>query len=309
MISAIITNYNGYDILKRDFQKIHANLCDSGVAEIIVVDDASSDQSVDYLNTYFPEVIVVSFPVNEGFSKASNAGAARASHPILLFLNNDVVPNSFDQSIVSNYFKDDSLFAISPKIIRKKNGKDFIESHTFGQFRLGQIDYGQTQSRYPKRVLYEGDPIFFACGGGAFISKDKFDQIGGFDLLYFPFYVEDVDLSFQAWRMGWQSLYTEKVSFFHYHSSTNSAYFSWFYIRLISKRNVYLFNWKMIDSIRHFISHILLILFKCVTLQIFDMIAIVKALILLPQVIKFKKRDFKYSTRLVLHKMKKPILL
>jgi len=140
MISAVITNYNGYDILKRDFQKIHTNLCDSGVAEIIVVDDASSDQSVDYLNTCFPEVIVVSLPVNEGFSKVSNAGAARASHPILLFLNNDVVPNSFDQSIVSDYFKDDALFALSPKIIRKKNGKDFIESHTFGQFRLGQID-------------------------------------------------------------------------------------------------------------------------------------------------------------------------
>ncbi len=89
---------------------------------------------------------------------------------------------------------------------------------------------------------------------GAF-RRDTFIRLKGFDSLYEPFYSEDIDLSYRAWKQGWEVLYVPSSLMIHKHSATIRRHFDPTYVKTIKIRNYLLFTWKNIDDIRWRIQH------------------------------------------------------
>jgi GT2 family glycosyltransferase len=99
-------------------------------------------------------------------------------------------------------------------------------------------------------------PVFWAGGGSCAIDRNKCLAIGGFDSLYHPFYVEDVDLSYQAWKRGWKCLLAPGSRVVHKHRSTTSARFGEGFVENTVRQNQYLFFWKNVTDVLLMLRHL-----------------------------------------------------
>ncbi len=219
-ISVVIPNYNGVRLFPFTLPALFDALADSGKQfEVIIVDDCSSDDSVSYISDNFPQVSVLINSSNSGFSKTINKGIFAAKYGLVLLLNSDV-------KITRNYFTDQFRY--------------FQTADTFGV--MGKIigwddDLVQDAAKYPKFEGFklktsfnyvcdtEGDTLLYSMylsGANALVDRQKLLQLGGFDELYSPFYMEDVDLSIRAWRVGWKC-YFEPLSICRHRTSTSIA--------------------------------------------------------------------------------------
>ncbi|MBT5953605.1 glycosyltransferase family 2 protein [bacterium] len=288
MISVILPNFNGEALFKAHLNDTFLFFKSMGITDIIIVDDASTDNSVTYLKETFPEINVLVNKKNQGFSYTCNKGAKEAKESILLFLNTDMLPQKLNLEFILNQFKDPSLFALSPKIERKdKSGIIINEAITTGYFKGGWFssevtpDYENHKNTSPFQILW-------ACGGACFINKEKFVTLSGFDTAFSPFYCEDLDLSYRAWKQGWQILYTSETSFFHQHQATIGSYFSKKQIEQIHDANLYIFMWKNLSYPPFVLSHIFTVLLKIVTIQLRDIKAIIRAAKKIPYILKYR---------------------
>jgi GT2 family glycosyltransferase len=98
--------------------------------------------------------------------------------------------------------------------------------------------------------------VFWAGGGACAIDRRKFEQLGGFDSLYQPFYVEDTDLSYQAWKRGWKSLMAPASRVVHRHRGTSGPRFGDLFVNNTTRRNHYLFVWKNVTDFSMLREHL-----------------------------------------------------
>ena len=96
--------------------------------------------------------------------------------------------------------------------------------------------------------ITEPFPCFYGGGGSCAFDRRKFLELGGFDELLRPFYLEDTDLGFMAWKRGWKVLYQPRSVVYHEHRGTIGKKFSQRYIQAILKKNFALFTWKNIHE-------------------------------------------------------------
>lgn len=288
MISVIIPNFNGLPLFKTHLKTTVDHFKSVGINDIIIVDDASTDDSTAYISQEFPEITLLKNKTNQGFSATCNTGATAAKESILLFLNTDMLPQHLHPQQIIDTFKDPTLFALSPKIERKNDSGTLInEAITTGYFRGGWFS-SEVNPDYATHNPASSFPILWACGGACFIDKNKFESLSGFDTLFSPFYFEDLDLSYRAWKQGWQVIYTSETSFFHQHQATIGSYYSKQEIENIHLKNQYLFMWKNLTYLPFLVSHILTLLLKIITFQITDIKAIFNAIKRLPKVLKYR---------------------
>jgi len=207
-ISIIILNWNGLEFLEQSIPSIisavdvYDNNC-----EVIVVDSGSSDQSIDYVNSNFPKIRVISLNENLAFTKAMNIGIKEAKRPLVICLNNDIiVDKGFIAPLVSHFSDDKNLFAVASKMLLwDKNTLNF--GRTAGSFRYGF---------FTKRIFDSATAAYtlYACAGGLAVDKDKFWELGGFDedmIIYW----EDLDLCYRAWKQGWKTIYEPRSIIYH----------------------------------------------------------------------------------------------
>ena len=102
------------------------------------------------------------------------------------------------------------------------------------------------------RDLY---PCFYGGGGSCAFDRRKFLELGGFDPLLAPFYLEDTDLGYQAWKRGWKVLYQPRSVVYHEHRGTIGKRFTEAQIQAVLKKNFILFAWKNIHEWRRLASH------------------------------------------------------
>ena len=158
-----------------------------------------------------------------------------------------------DKDLVKNtlpHFSDPNLFAVGFAQTEKNNeivGKNNVywKSGFFRHKKADSLSFGKTA---------------WAEGGSSIFSKDKFLEFGGFDDLYSPFYWEDIDLSYRAWKKGYKILFDPNVLVNHHHESTISTYFSAKTIKRVSYRNQFIFIWKNITNPTYLLSHLLLLI-------------------------------------------------
>jgi GT2 family glycosyltransferase len=257
-ISIIIPNWNGKPLLERNLPFLLDALSPyQGKTEIIVVDDGSTDGSVEFLTSSYPHVKVLSSSKNEGFAIACNKGVQSSKNEIVYLLNNDIVVSKNFLEPLWPYFEYDDFFAVSsvagPPNADVSLGALVPTAHV--QFKYGIFWY------YYKAIINTKEPIsvFFSTGGHSAFDKKKFLALGGFDNLYHPFYWEDIDISYRAWKRGWRSLYEPKSRVIHNNQTTIGASFKKGFIQNIHWRNRFFFTWKNLDDKIFWCQHLFLL--------------------------------------------------
>jgi GT2 family glycosyltransferase/glycosyltransferase involved in cell wall biosynthesis len=254
-VSVVIPNWNGRDLLEKYLPSVIEALAGSAEHEIIVVDNGSTDGSAQFVKQRFPQVRVLALERNLGFGGGSNAGFRAARNDIVVLLNNDMrVERGFLQPLLDG-FVDDKTFAVSCQIFFSDPGKLREESGlTEGWWAQGAL---RVRHRLEPEIreLY---PCFYGGGGSCAFDRRKFLELGGFDELLKPFYLEDTDLGYLAWKRGWKVLYQPASAVFHEHRGTIGKHFSPGYIQTVLQKNFLLFTWKNIHDWRwlggHFFS-------------------------------------------------------
>ena len=250
--SVVIPNWNGRDLLEKYLPSVIAALSDSPQNEIIVVDNGSEDGSVPFIREYFPQVRVLALERNLGFGGGSNAGFQAARNDIVVLLNSDMrVERTFLRPLLDG-FTDDKTFAVSCQIFFSDPAKPREETGlTEGWWQQGGL---KVRHRIEPEIgqLY---PCFYGGGGSCAFDRKKFLELGGFDELLKPFYLEDTDLGYLAWKRGWKVLYQPASVVYHEHRGTIGKRFSESYIQSVLKKNFLLFTWKNIHDWRWLGSH------------------------------------------------------
>lgn len=245
--SLIISTWNGRPLLETCLPNVlRAVERSGGDHEVIVVDDASTDDTVEFVRREFPQVRLLALARNLRFAGANNAAARLARGEVLVFLNNDmlVAPDFLDPLL--RHFGDPDVFAVTAHIqmaARWVAGHEVSETGLVrGHFEDGffVLRHEQPMSQAPARVIYAG-------GGSTAWRRDRFLELGGFDRLFRPFYFEDLDVSYRAQKMGWSVLFEPRSLLEHKHRQTNNPdNFPGAYVDLAFGKNYLLFMWKVL---------------------------------------------------------------
>ncbi len=256
-VSVVIPSWNGLDLLQRLLPSLTAALEQhGGDHEIIVVDNGSDDGTTPWLEDSYPNVRIVRLPENAFFGRGIMAGIREAKHDILVLLNNDmVVAPDFLAPLLEGFNRPD-VFAVTAQIFFSDGSKAREETgKTRGLFRRGFFELSHQD-------LIEADeraghvPVFWAGGGSSAFDRRKLMALGGFDTLYDPFYLEDTDLSYRAWKRGWISLFAPASHVYHEHRGTVRR-FPDDYVARVIRSHQYLFQWRNITDARTTAEHFL----------------------------------------------------
>ncbi|MDI6704184.1 MAG: glycosyltransferase family 2 protein [bacterium] len=248
MISIVIPNWNGKEVLGKTLPTIFEALKYNGKEhEVIIVDDASTDGSPEFIKERFPSIRLIESSKNLGFGESVNIGIKEACFDIVILLSNDVMMKNDSLPPLLAHFENEQVFAVMPKVLTW-DGKFF-----YGR-RYGEIKRGHFFVKEDRRCNCTSLTLF-ASGGSAAFCREKFLELGGFDSLYHPFYWEEVDISYRAWKRGWKIIYEPKAIMYN-REEGNIKQYKALEIKRISGRNSYLFTWKNITDKKLIISHL-----------------------------------------------------
>ena len=239
-VSVVIPNYNGKRLLQEYLPSVFAALKHTGTdSEIIVSDDGSTDDSVKFLKETYPQIKLTLSQNNRGFSCAVNNGLKAAEKELVLLLNSDVKLTEDYFASQWKYFEKPYTFGVMGSIWTE-DGKRLMDAAKFPVWKGGQL---KTTVNYTlKHKSTNPSLTLFLSGANALVNREKLMKLGGMDERYSPYYMEDVDLSVRAWRMGWKCYYEPDAMCYHKLSETISTHNSSEKVRHVSKRNKFLFH-------------------------------------------------------------------
>lgn len=243
-VSLVIPNYNGRALLR---QHLPAVLASANGAEIIVVDDASTDDSVALLEEKFPEVKIVKHPKNRRFAAACNSGVAAAGGEIVVLLNSDVSPQKDFLDPLVAHFADQKVFAVGCLEIQPEGKK---AGRSGADFKRGLMVHWRSNNQ-------ETGPTAWVAGGSGAFRKSMWEELNGMDTLFRPAYEEDRDICYRAMKRGWQVEFEAKSVVHHHHESTNTSALGRQKMTIASYKNHLLFVWKNITNWRLFGIHLM----------------------------------------------------
>jgi GT2 family glycosyltransferase len=248
-----ILNWDGRRLLEEFLPGV---LAAAGRHKVLVVDNGSSDGSADFLKSEFPQVDVVRLDRNYGFSGGNNLGMTHVSTDIVVLLNNDMAVNADFLGPLLKPFSDPTVFAVASRIAMADPAKARFETgKTRARFESG-LFYVWHDGIRPEEEAASAVRVFWAGGGACAIDRRKFEMLGGFDSLYHPFYVEDTDLCYQAWRRGWKSVLAPASRVVHKHRGTSGPRFGDLFVNNTTRRNHYLFMWKNVTDFSMLLDHV-----------------------------------------------------
>ncbi len=247
--SLIISTWNGRHLLETCLPKVLRAVEEAGGDhEVIVVDDASRDDTVAYVKREFPQVRLLSLRRNLRFAGANNAAARIARGEFLVFLNNDMLvePDFLDPLL--RPFRDPSVFAVTAHIHMPPTRVAGHEVRETGLVRA-RFEDGMFVLRHEETAAQEPVPVIYAGGGSSAWRRDRFFELGCFDRLFRPFYFEDLDVSYRAQKAGWKVLFAPGSHMVHQHRQTNNPRnFRPEYVERMFGKNNLLFTWKVLTD-------------------------------------------------------------
>jgi GT2 family glycosyltransferase len=295
-VSIIIPNYNGEHLLRQNLASVLAAAnAYPAQSEVIVVDDASQDSSIEFLEDNYSQIKIVRHKTNKGFSEAVHSGIDNSIFSIAILLNTDVRPNqNFIEPLV-RWFDRTDTFAVSP-LIRNENGRPLRVSWNQVKILRGELRKHNWGLEDALELARNGQMLrsLFASGGSAAIRKEMFQQLGGFLPIYKPFCLEDRDLCTRAWKRGWATYFEPASTVIHAHAGTKERFFSGKRIKIIKRRNRFFYLWCHLSTNKLIFSHFPWILYRLpMRLLQFDMvyaISLLKALRNFGAIIKLRSQ-------------------
>jgi N-acetylglucosaminyl-diphospho-decaprenol L-rhamnosyltransferase len=223
-----VVSWNARDLLARCLRSLKRD-SDEGLAEVWVIDNASTDGSPDLVRSDFPWVNLVESGGDLGFVAAVNVVARRTKGEWLVPANEDieVMPGAIRRLIeAGEKHPDGALFA--PKLLNP-DGTTQLSTGRFPsltQTAVANLGLHRVSARVAKRFMLEpreedidSGPIDFAIGAFLLVRRAAFESIGGFDERYWPFQ-EDLDLAWRLSRVGWKAWYVADAEVRHVGSGT-----------------------------------------------------------------------------------------
>ena len=232
--TVVIPNYNGKKYLKECMDSLKKSTIP---IKIILVDNGSEDGSIAFMKESYPQVRLLAFPENRGFSAAVNAGIRAADTEYVLLLNNDT---SSEPELAAELEKvldqEEKALCAGAKMV----------SMCQPQYLDGAGDYycalgwafarGKDQDR---NRFGEPDRTFSACAGAALYRKSLLEEIGLFDEEHFA-YLEDVDVGYRGNIYGYPSRYAPSAVVFHAGSGVSGSRHNKFKVELSARNSIYL---------------------------------------------------------------------
>lgn len=243
-VTIVIPNYNGKHFMEPCLSSLSEQTYKN--FHILVVDNASSDGSIEYMEENYPDIELIKLQKNFGFSKAVNIGIQHSRTPYVILLNNDTtVDTRYVEEMVKAIEKSSKIFSVSSKMIQMYH-PELIDSAGDLYTLLGWgvcRGCGRPVSNYTKY-----DEIFTACAGAAIYRRSVFDEIGYFDENHFA-YLEDIDIGYRARIYGYYNMYCPTALVYHVGSGTSGSKYNSFKVKLAARNNLYL-NYKNMPALQ-----------------------------------------------------------
>lgn len=246
-VSVCILSWNGRRHLETCLPALRAQR-DPGVPwEVLVLDNGSEDDTVQWIRREHPWVRLVESPVNTGFCRGNNLLVSEAEGDAIALLNNDTRPAEGWLAALVDALSaaPDDVAAVSGRIVdwdgeRLDFGRGIMtfDGHAF------QLDFRRPLAS--ARLPADGAELLFACGGNLLVRKSSFLDAGGFDESYFA-YLEDVDLGWRLWAGGERVLFAADA-LVHHRSAATSDLLGLFNRGFLFERNAFLTVYKNYDA-------------------------------------------------------------
>ena len=240
MVSVIIPNYNGEHFLKECLEALKRQTFDD--MEVILVDNASTDDSIKLAKELYREIRVIELHDNTGFAYAVNRGIEAAKGEYVLLLNNDTIvfPN-----FVKNQYKmikgKPDVFSCSALMIQNQNHELVDDAGD----ELAVLGWGFAPDRdKPVSGCGVSHEVFSSCAGAAIYRKAVFDEIGLFDESFFA-YLEDMDVGYRARLAGYRNLYNPYAKVYHLGSASSGSRHNAFKVELSARNSMYMMKKNM----------------------------------------------------------------
>jgi hypothetical protein len=218
IVSVVIPHYGGKDIIYECLESLkkvtYSNI------EVIVVDNNSPDDSVEYIKINFPNIKLIISDYNRGFAGGCNYGVKNSKGKYILILNNDTTHEpDFIEYLVQKLESDKNISSVQPKIRNFSNSLYFDYAGACGGF-LDKYCFPFARGRIFDTVeedvgQYDNSCKIFWASGTAFLTrKENFNQIGGFDEVLFA-HMEEIDFHWKSQILGYEVWVEPKAVIFH----------------------------------------------------------------------------------------------
>ena len=215
-VSVIVVNYNGLEHLEPCFTSLQALDYPSGKLELILVDNASTDGSQDFMRQRFPRVRLIANERNWGLCKANNIGAEAAQGEIIAILNNDTrVEPDWLQEIVRPFAQDPAIACVGSRILNWDGTRLDFAGGAMNFYGYGyHLDFGAPAGE----ISAQKGPVLAPCGGVMALRRKAYLEAGGEDEDFFVYY-EDIDLGWRLWVLGHRVVMAPRAVSYHRHSA------------------------------------------------------------------------------------------
>lgn len=236
VVSVVLVNFRGADDTIEAIRYLGELSWPREFIEIVVVENASGDNSAERIRAAAPHVKLVESRTNEGFAGGCNLGVAASTGEVIALLNNDARPDpGWVRAAMAVFAESDDVGAVASKVL-DWDGElvDYIGS-AMTWYGMG---YKPFTAERPPRVPETRADVLFGTGSAMFVRRSVWDAVDGFDERYFMFF-EDVDLGWRINLAGWRYVYEPASLAFHKHHASMSAFGSFKETQLLERNALF----------------------------------------------------------------------
>ena len=218
-VAVVILNWNGCSFLEKFLHSVVENT-PPAIAEVIVADNGSTDNSLDFLKEKFPSVRTICYDKNYGFTGGYNRAIETLEHEYTVLLNSDVeTPKGWLEPLYEQMEKSPEVGACMPKIIAHANKKSFEYAGACGGF-LDRYGYPFCRGRILATTEEDNGqystpiPVFWASGACLLVRTDLYKKLGGFDADFFA-HMEEIDFCWRLQHAGYKVMVYPQSRVYH----------------------------------------------------------------------------------------------
>tara|TARA_S200000501_G_scaffold266582_1_gene250343 strand:- start:2362 stop:3339 length:978 start_codon:yes stop_codon:yes gene_type:complete len=263
-LAVVILNYNGIKLIEKFLPSVIKFTPTK--YNIYIIDNGSTDTSVEFIRSNFKSIKVVELDKNYGYAKGYNIGLKKINEEILCLLNNDVeVTDKWTKKIMIQFENEKKTVVIQPKM-KNSNKRDYFDYAGASGGFLDRYGYPYCNGRILNRIEKDNNQyndlndIFWACGACFFVRNNIFKKFGGFDEIFWAHF-EEIDLCWRLQNNGYKIRFNPNSTIYHANAASlasnipKKTYFNFrnmlFTITKNSKHNLFLllFEKHIIDAI------------------------------------------------------------